>query len=126
MKRFGYWRDPLCLLSIALYAFNRWWLKPHLGHGFFHDQFNDLLLIPAALPLMLWLHRKLGWRADDRPPVLGEIVLHLVVWTLICEVIGPRFVAHATGDWRDAVAYSVGAVVSGVIWNFSELRAVLG
>lgn len=107
---------------MAGYAANRWMIKPHLTSGFMHDHFNDLLLIPAALPLVLWVQRKLAWRDHDRPPTGSEIILHLVVWTLLCEVIGPRFVAHATADWRDAVAYAVGAAIAGGWWNRAALR----
>lgn len=117
MKRWRYARDPLCLLAIALYALNRWGLKPHLVGGFFHDHFNDLLLIPAALPFVLWAQRRLGWRPHDGPPGAGEIGLHLLVWGLLCEVAGPYLVAHATGDWRDLVAYAAGALVAGVWWQ---------
>lgn len=117
MKPFGYARDPLCLLAIALYALNRWALKPHLSSGFMHDHFNDLLLIPAALPLVLWVQRKLNWRLHDAPPRWTEIVLHLGIWGVICEVAGPRIAAHATGDWRDLVAYTVGAALAGLWWQ---------
>ncbi len=117
MKPFGYARDPLCLLAIALYALNRWALKPHLHSGFLHDHFNDVLLIPAALPLVLWAQRRLGWRDHDGPPRWSEIGLHLAIWGVICEVAGPHLAAHATGDWRDLVAYAAGAAVAGLWWQ---------
>lgn len=117
MKRFAYLADPLCLLACLLYACNRWWLAPHFGGGFLHGYFNDLLLIPAALPLALWLQRRLGYRSDDRPPNWGEIAMHLAVWSITAELIVPRFVAHATADWRDVVAYSFGAAVAGFTWQ---------
>ncbi|WP_221029358.1 hypothetical protein [Actomonas aquatica] len=122
MKSFGYVRDPLCLLTMALYALNRWALKPQLtGGGFMHDHFNDLLLIPAALPLILWVQRKLGWRDHDQAPRWSEIGLHLAIWGVICEIAGPSIAAHATGDWRDLVAYTVGAAVAGLWWQRRSL-----
>ena len=120
MKPFGYTRDPLALLAMALYALNRWFLKPHLGGGFMHDHFNDLLLIPAALPLVLWVQRKLAWRGHDEAPRWSEIGLHLLVWGVICEGVGPRLAPHATGDWRDLVAYTAGAAVAGLWWQLAE------
>jgi len=116
-QAFGYVRDPLCLVAIALYALNRWLVKPHISGGFLHDHFNDLLLIPAALPVVLWLQRRLGWRPHDEAPRWSEIALHLTIWGILCEVIGPHLVAHATGDWRDLIAYAVGAVISGWWWR---------
>jgi hypothetical protein len=122
VKAFGYGRDPLCLIAIGLYALNRWGGKPNLDVRFLHDHFNDLLLIPAALPLVLWIQRKLGWRCHDRFPEPKEIMLHLVVWGLIAEVAGPHLFAHATGDWRDLVAYAAGAIVAGLWWSKSGKR----
>lgn len=102
---------------MALYALNRWVVKPHVDAGFLHDHFNDLLLIPAALPLVLGVQRLLKWRDHDSPPTAGEIALHLVIWSMLCEVAGPRLVAHATADWRDVVAYAAGGLVAGLWWQ---------
>jgi hypothetical protein len=121
VKRFGYWRDPLCLLACGLYVLNRVWLRSHVGGEFLTGYFNDLLLIPAALPLLLWLQRKLGVRADDQRPRWSEITLHLAVWALVAEAIMPRLATHATGDWRDLVAYAVGAALSGAWWQMGAV-----
>jgi hypothetical protein len=122
VKPFGYGRDPLCLIAIGLYALNRWGVKPQVNLPFLHDHFNDLLLIPAALPLILWVQRRLGWRDHDRSPDPKEIALHLVVWSLIAEVAGPHFFDHATGDWRDITAYASGAVFAWAWWRFHHSR----
>ena len=62
MSGFGYWRDRLFLVAVAAYGINRWGLKPRLPSPFLHGHFNDLLLIPAALPVVLWVQRRLGLR----------------------------------------------------------------
>jgi hypothetical protein len=121
VKRFGYWRDPLCLVACGLYVLNRAWLRQHVGGEFLTGYFNDLLLIPAALPLLLWLQRRLGVRADDQRPQWREIGLHLAVWAFIAEAIMPRLATHAVGDWRDVVAYSAGALASGVWWQLGAI-----
>lgn len=117
MKRFGYLRDPLCLAACGLYVLNRWWLRGHVGGAFLHNHFNDLLLIPAALPPVLWMQRRLQVRADDRRPTWSEIGLHLAVWSLTAEWLMPHLTARATGDWRDVVAYTAGAIVAGAWWQ---------
>jgi hypothetical protein len=58
MTRFAYLRDRLFLTACAAYAVNRLWLKHTLPGWFLHSYFNDLLLIPAALPLVLWIQRR--------------------------------------------------------------------
>lgn len=117
VSRFRYLRDGLFLIATFGYALNRWWLKPWLGTPFLVGHLNDLLLIPAALPVVLWMQRLLGLRKDDAPPSWAEISLHLAVWTVISEVIGPRWFGHGTADLWDAVAYAAGGGVAGVWWN---------
>ena len=116
VKPFRYALDPACVLACASYALNRGVLKPHAHSTFLHAHFNDLLLIPAALPLVLWLQRRFGLRAHDAPPDAREIALHFAVWAICAEIIAPHF-AHGTGDWRDALAYAVGAIAAWAWWQ---------
>ncbi|MFO1513609.1 MAG: hypothetical protein U1F83_11940 [Verrucomicrobiota bacterium] len=117
MMRFGYLRDPLFLLAAGGYAVNRWLLKPLLPSPFLHGHFNDLLLIPAGLPVVLWLQRVVGLRHHDRAPSWSEMMLHLVVWSVICEFVGPHWLHHGTSDVWDVVAYAVGGVAACLWWN---------
>lgn len=121
MKRFGYLRDPLCLAACFLYVLNRGWLREHVGGVLLHGYFNDLLLIPAALPVVLWLQRRLGLRTDDQPPRWREITLHLAAWAVMAELVAPHLFARATADWRDAIAYTVGALGAGLWWHTPAL-----
>ena len=120
MTRFRYASDPLCLASCALYVANCWAWKPHTDSEFLRAHFNDLLLIPCALPLILWLHRRLGWRTHDRLPEFGEIALHLGVWTLMAEAVAPPLFG-VTGDPLDVLAYTVGAVITMGWWRLRVL-----
>ena len=117
MKRFGYLRDPLCIAACALYALNRLWWKGHAGDAFLNGYFNDLLLIPAALPIVLWVQRQIGVRPHDLPPRWREIVFHLVVWSVTAEGIMPHLTVRATGDWHDVLAYGLGAIAAGYWWR---------
>ena len=128
MQRFLYLRDPVFLIGCAAYALNRWLLKPHLASRFLHGYFNDLWLIPCALPPILWLHRRMGLRTNDDFPRLSEIALHLVFWSVLFEYIGPRFMPHTVGDPLDVLAYAVGAIVAAIWWRSRkvEARAVTG
>jgi hypothetical protein len=123
MRRFLYWCDPLFGLACAAYGMNRRVVKPHVHAGFFHSYFNDLWLIPCALPILLWLHRRLGLRTHDNVPELSDIFLHLVFWSLLFELIGPHFIAHTTSDPFDMLAYAAGAVVAGLWWHRERWRA---
>lgn len=121
MKQFGYARDTLCLAACACYAGNRWLIPLALKGVFLRGYFSDTLLIPAALPLLLWIQRRFGLRPDDRPPRWSEITLHLAAWSIAAELIAPHFLNRATGDIWDVAAYAGGAVVSGLFWQRHEL-----
>ena len=97
MKRFGFVFDPLFLICCALYATNRWWIKPHFHSAFFHNWFNDLLLIPCALPLLLLIQYWLGLREHDGAPTFWEVASHVIGWSILFEVIGPHLLP-TTGD----------------------------
>jgi hypothetical protein len=122
MRRFRYWREPVCLAACAAYAANRWLLKPFFAAGpFMHGHFADMLLIPAALPLVLWLQRRLGWRVHDGPPGAGEVILHLAVWSFVAEIAGPLLTHRGTADWLDVAAYFSGAAACYVCWTRVEI-----
>ena len=127
MKPFAYWRDSLALAATGLYALNRWVLVPAGAAGFWRNHFNDILVIPAALPLVLWLHRRLGLRQHDRPPTILEVGGHVAVWALLCEFAGPRWTSHGTADPRDVVAYATGGALAWLWWRFryNPARAAL-
>lgn len=116
MRPFRYLTDPLFLISCTAYAFNRWFLKEHVSSPFLEGHFNDLLLIPAALPPVLWLQRQLKLRSHDHAPSLAEILVHLAIWSLICEGIGPLLVRHATADWLDVACYLAGGAIAFILW----------
>ena len=116
--RFRYALDPLCLLACAGYAASRFLLKPQSESWFIRGQLTDLLLIPCALPIVLWIHRQLGLRRHDHPPDPAEIILHLLVWSIAAEWFAPLFFA-VTADPRDVLAYATGAALSGSWWRIA-------
>lgn len=124
MRRFHHFRDPLFLLGCAAYAINRWLVKPHVHHGFFHSHFDDLWLIPCALPPILWLHRRLKLRSHDRPPQVSEIIFHLIFWSALFEVFGSKLVPHTVRDPVDVICYAVGALVAGLWWHRDRWLAI--
>ncbi len=122
MRSFRYLLDPLCLVGCVAYITNRWLLKPHIHSAFLHGYFNDLFLIPCALPPVLWLHRRLGLRKNDDPPQTSEVLFHLAVWSVLFEWIGPRLMRHVTGDPLDVVAYAAGALFALGYWKVCRVR----
>jgi len=121
VRRFLYCRDPLFLGSCTLYVLNRWLLKPHLHSVFLRSHFNDLLLIPCALPPVLLIHRWLGLRSAQRMPRLSEIAFHLALWCVLFEFVGPRFMPGATGDLWDIAAYCLGGTIAAWWWRRGEI-----
>jgi ubiquinone/menaquinone biosynthesis C-methylase UbiE len=125
VKGFRYALDPICLVACALYALNRWLIGPAYSWPFLRDYFDDLLLVPAALPLILGVQRWWGLRSHDRPPTAAEILAHLVVWSLIAELLGPSFFPWVVGDPADVAAYALGAALAGTWWNRLGFRKLI-
>jgi len=121
LSSFRYLRDGLFLACCSLYALNRWVIKPRVHNAFLHDHFNDVLLIPCALPPLLLLQRWLKLRPHDRLPTPGEIALYWGVWSILFEVIGPHIMPWTVGDPRDVAAYAVGGILAGVWWHRHRL-----
>lgn len=117
MRAFGYARDRTCWVACALYATNRWAVPAAVKNVFLRGYFNDCLLIPAALPLMLLLERWLGLRGVDTAPRWPEVLFHLVIWSVAAEVVGPHLFPHAQGDVFDVAAYAAGAIVALLVWT---------
>jgi hypothetical protein len=113
---FRFCADGLFLVGCSAYALNRWVLKPRIHSRFLHGHFNDLWLIPCALPPLLWLHRKLGIRSG-LPPSALEIAGHLCLWSLLFEWIGPKFWSRATADPWDVLCYWVGGTLAWLWWH---------
>jgi hypothetical protein len=119
---FKYILDPLFLFSSTLYTVNKlslfppyWW-----GQKIIVAYLNDVLLIPVILPIILFFSRVLKFREEYSPPVIMEIVIPLAIWSIAFEFIGPYFLERGTSDPFDVLAYSVGGLVSWVIWNRSQ------
>lgn len=117
MRRFRYGLDPLCVAACALYALNHWALAEVLRGPFWRGHFDDLWFIPAALPPVLWMERRLGLRDHDQRPGWAEIALHFVVWSVAAEVVAPAVWPHKVRDWWDISAYAAGAALAVVWWR---------
>ena len=120
MSRFRYLRDPLFVLATGSYLLNCGWFRPLANGGFLHNHFNDLLLIPAALPLVLWIQRLTGLRRHDAPPSWFEVVFHAGVWSVVCEFAGPRWLHAGTADPWDVGAYLAGGLLACLWWRRSR------
>lgn len=116
MKPFRYLLDPLCLAGCTAYTLNRWLLKPLTHSPFLHSHFNDLWLIPCALPPLLYIQRRLHLRTHDHHPSAPEIFATLTVWSVLFEIIGPHLMS-TVGDPLDVAAYSAGALASWLYWS---------
>ena len=120
---FGYWRDPVFLLTLAIYVVNRELIKPslHTYSPFFHGHLNDSLTVPVALPIYLLFYRRIGLRPDDQPPRWWEIGLHLAVWCVFFKWFGPSVLHHGVADPLDDVSMIIGGILAWLLWQRSWL-----
>lgn len=110
-------RDVLWWVALGVYALNRWFLRPLMEGGFWRGHLNDLLLVPVALPVVLHMQAWLGWRPAGLPPQPAETMVHWMVWSLVFEVAGPRWMGRGTSDPWDVLCYGLGAVVAQWWWS---------
>jgi hypothetical protein len=119
--RFGYLRDPLFVACLLVYFVNRWVLKAFWETGFFHEHLNDLICIPFWVPIMLWGQRRFGLRESDGPPLAGETMIPLFVWSWLFEIVIPRsgvLGERAVSDYMDIFYYSLGALLACAFWTW--------
>jgi len=117
--RFGYWRDPVFLISSAAYVTNRALIKPHLHHysPLFHGHLDDSLTVPVALPIYLLVYRWIGFRPDDEPPRWWEVGLHLAVWEIFFKWYGPLTLHRGVYDPIDFWCIGLGGWMAWVLWQ---------
>ncbi|RYX82338.1 hypothetical protein EON83_19775 [bacterium] len=123
---YQFWRDPVCLLSWALYFFNRFVLVPRFGAEvpLLYEHFNDSLLVPAALPPFVWARQCFGLRHAAGYPTPREIVVTTLIASIAFEWLGPKYIGHSVGDWGDVAVYWLGALVAGICWFVARSKAV--
>lgn len=127
MRPFGYLQDRLFLWALTLYALNKLVILPHFSgvfrsHAFpiwifLHGHLDDLLLIPAALPVVMWLQRRFALRNHDGPPGWGEMAGHLIIWSVMCKFIGPHYFHLGVADPWDLLCFASGGIAACGWWH---------
>ncbi len=73
-RQFRYIADGACVLSLLLYAVNRFFFKPHhVGGWFTHGYLNDILCLPLFVPIILYVQHLIGLRKHRGFPRMGDI-----------------------------------------------------
>jgi hypothetical protein len=80
-------------------------------------------MMPAALPVMLWIQRLFQVRGHDRPPGWWEMFAHLAVWSFMCKVVGPFYLHIGVADPWDVLCFAAGGVGACFWWNRPGSRA---
>lgn len=127
VDRFGYWRDPLFLICLAVYIVNRMVIKPslHQYSPLFHGHLNDTLTVPVALPIFLLVYRWIGFRPDDESPRWWEVALHVAVWIVFFKWFGPLVLHRGVADPIDSWCFAGGGLAAWVAWRFQAWAGIL-
>ena len=126
-KKFKYLLDPLFLFSLIIYCINK---LSFLKYGSWNYKFliyylNDLLLIPVAVPIVLYFSKVLKLRDIYSPPTFLEIIVPLAIWSISFEFVGPLYFGKGTSDPIDVFAYCLGGLISWLLWNREELFSII-
>jgi hypothetical protein len=118
-------KEPVFVVSALAYWSNFILLRYFSVHNhFLKFYFDDVLLVPCALPVILFFVAAFGFRDLRRPPTLSEIITCLIIWSIAFEIVGPAIMAKGTADILDIVAYWFGAGVSWILWNYRNSISV--
>jgi hypothetical protein len=110
----------LFLGCCAAYVANRFLLKSHLPSPFFQFWFNDLLLAPCAIPVVIWIFRRLRLKEDDAVPSWREVAWILAIWCVLFEWAGPIYLHQGTADAIDVLMYVAGGAIAWWWWKSSS------
>jgi hypothetical protein len=124
-RQFRYLADPVCMAALALYAINRFYLKPHhIGGWFTHGYFNDVLCLPLFVPVILYVQHLAGVRRHRQFPRVWEVLQACAAFVLVFQVITPRFpqVFITAGDPYDILAYLAGGGIAWGCWVLGSGR----
>ena len=126
MSQFRYWRDPLFVSSLALYVINRFILKSVFTDNIIVQGYlGDFLLIPVAIPMFLTAAKLLKQRKSDIAPTSIEVFVPTVIWSILFELVFPRFFTWTIADPWDAFAYFAGAIMAFCIWHKTSPLRIL-
>ncbi len=117
-------KNPLFMISLTAYCLNSFFLKYcSVDNHLLKFYFNDLLLVPCALPPILCLISIAGFRDSDKPPSCIEVLICLCTWSIAFEVVGPLVSLKSTADPFDVAAYWLGGAVSWSLWHYHHKLA---
>ena len=121
--KFKYLLDPIFLGSLFLYIFSKFIMldNSNIVYNFWNYYLSDILLVPVALPILLFALRLIRIRKNDLAPNFLEILIPLIVWSITFEIVAPLFVSSATGDFFDILAYTGGGLISWYLWNYKSI-----
>lgn len=120
---FKYLSDPLFLSSSITYVTNKTLSLCTNTHGsgwvsaFLASYLNDLLLVPVAIPIILFFSKTLKLRPQSLPPSMLELAIPVLIWSIAFEVIGPYVFGKGVSDPFDVLAYCFGGFASWLIWR---------
>lgn len=116
-KKYKFIRDYFFLISLIIYGLNYVSIKFGIYTNYFMQcYFNDIFLVPVALPVVLYIVKLLKYRGSYYP-TLSEILTCLIIWSVFFEYIGPKYLNKGIADVYDVIAYFIGAVVSFIVWR---------
>lgn len=119
---FLYLRDPLFLVCFCGYWINRFVVRQLPHPEFFDAYFNDLICIPFFVPILVYTAKLCRLRHHDHPPLMHEIVIPLVMWSVLFEIIfplHPYWREWVYSDPYDIFYYSLGACLAAVYWQYA-------
>jgi hypothetical protein len=111
-----YLRYRFFLICCFFYVLNRWLVLPviSLKYPELSNCIRDFLVIPCLCSMWLILCRFFGFKNVNYPPTASDLIYSWGFFSLLLELILPKFLGLGVGDPLDVVYYGMGTLL-GVI-----------
>ena len=81
------------------------------------NHWNDIWMLPCAVPLVIRIYITLDLRKSCAPPGLSEIVWLGLLWSVMAEGVAPIWLTGSTADPMDVLAYALGGFMLWLRWH---------
>jgi hypothetical protein len=107
----GVFRNPVFLVCLFIFGVHYGLVRLGFSVPVLQHYLNDLLCLPLALSVTLFLQRSFFYRHSAYVLTAYQVGLAAAYFSLAFEVIFPLFMKRYTADILDVVAYSVGGFI---------------
>ncbi len=102
---------PLFVIAVLLFLLNQWLEHQGIYVPLLFSYLDDLLVMPIVLTLTLLFQRYVTFKDPGYTFSTWHVLVAIVYFSLIFEVVLPRYSSRYTADPLDVLAYAAGGAL---------------